>query len=88
MRSSIFDFLKTALNRKSIGKTFKREGGNVVEALELLACGGGAGEPTAEESPAGVIEAALASDTGSATVESTKGSWTITRDMCSWKIGK
>ena len=80
-------YMKITLNRKAIGKSFKREGSNVVEALESLKLGGGQGEPTAEDSAAGVIEADLAAK-GEATVTSTKGSWTITRDMCSWKIAE
>jgi glycyl-tRNA synthetase len=80
-------YMKIALNRKVIGKTFKKEGSNVVEALEHLAVGGGQDKTTAEESAAGKIEAILASG-GEATVTSTKGSWTITRDMCSWKVAE
>ena len=80
-------YMKMTLNRKMIGKTFKREGGNVVDALESLAVGGGANKTTAEASEAGVVEAQLASGS-EATVTSCKGSWTITRDMCSWKIAE
>ena len=80
-------YMKINLNRKSIGKTFKKEGSNVVEALESLTVGGGKGQPTAEESGAGVLEAQLAAS-GEATVTSTKGSWTITRDMCKWTVAE
>ncbi len=80
-------YMKINLNKKVMGKALKRDCGAVVAALEALACGGGAGEPTAEESAAGQFEAQLAAN-GEASVSDCNGSYTVTRDMVSWAVAE
>ena len=85
VKPHIVRFMKIALNKKVIGKTFKREAGNVVDCLSQLAVSSDEGGP--EVSAAGKIEAELATN-GKASISDCNGSWEITREMVNWSVSE
>jgi glycyl-tRNA synthetase len=79
-------FMKITLNKKVIGKTFKREAGKVVDCLSELAVSSAEADG-AVASAAGKIEAQLAAD-GKATISDCNGSWEVTREMVNWAVSE
>ena len=78
-------FMKIDLNKKVLGKTFKREASKVVACLSELAVSSAEGGP--EASAAGKVEAQLAAD-GKVTVSDCNGSWEVTREMVKWTVSE